>query len=114
MARAANRIMTTHVGSLPRPRDLLDMMKYRLTGAGEAVSDDAFDARVTSVVAECVQRQVDCGLDFVTDGETSKVGVWSWRRRHFYKFGRVGPKNFKRSCGTVKSVSFVLSGNLGA
>ena len=74
----AQRILTTHVGSLPRPRDLLDMMKYRLTGEGEAVSDDAFDARVTFAVAECVQRQVDCGLDIVTDGETSKAGFFTY------------------------------------
>jgi len=76
--RSETRILTTHVGSLPRPRDLLDMMKYRLTGEGEAVSDAAFDARVTEAVAECVAAQVDSGLDIVTDGETSKVGFFTY------------------------------------
>jgi 5-methyltetrahydropteroyltriglutamate--homocysteine methyltransferase len=76
--RSETRILTTHVGSLPRPHDLLDMMKYRLTGEGEAVADDAYDARVSEAVAECVAAQVAAALDIVTDGETSKAGFFSY------------------------------------
>ncbi|MBT3550429.1 MAG: cobalamin-independent methionine synthase II family protein [Rhodospirillaceae bacterium] len=76
--RSETRILTTHVGSLPRPRDLLGMMKYRLTGEGEAIAEDAYDARVTEAVAECVAAQVAAGLDIVTDGETSKAGFFTY------------------------------------
>jgi 5-methyltetrahydropteroyltriglutamate--homocysteine methyltransferase len=78
MASGATRILTTHCGSLPRPHDLLDMMKYRITGEGDPVGDNAFDTRVTEAVAECVERQVQSGLDMVTDGETSKAGFFSY------------------------------------
>ena len=78
MAWDENRIPTTHVGSLPRPRNLLDMMKYRLTGDGHPVTDAEFNSCVRDAVAESVKRQVDCGLDIVTDGETSKVGFFTY------------------------------------
>jgi 5-methyltetrahydropteroyltriglutamate--homocysteine methyltransferase len=84
--RSETRILTTHVGSLPRPRDLLDMMKYRLTGEGEAIGDDAYDARVTEAVAECVAAQVAAGLDIVTDGETSKAGFFTYIKERVQGF----------------------------
>jgi 5-methyltetrahydropteroyltriglutamate--homocysteine methyltransferase len=84
--RSETRILTTHVGSLPRPRDLLDMMKYRLTGEGEAIGDDAYDARVTEAVAECVAAQVAAGLDIVADGETSKAGFFTYIKERVQGF----------------------------
>jgi len=51
-----SKILTTHVGSLPRPHDLLDMMKVRL--AGGAYDAAAYEARVRSAVSEIVARQV--------------------------------------------------------
>ena len=56
MQKSADRILTTHVGSLPRPRDLLDLMKARLSGA--AYDKAVYDKRVRSAVAECVRKQV--------------------------------------------------------
>jgi 5-methyltetrahydropteroyltriglutamate--homocysteine methyltransferase len=76
MKRDNNRIMTTHVGSLPRPHDLLDMMKARLTGEGEQPDEAAYQQRVTEVVSEIVKKQVDAGIDIVTDGEASKPGFF--------------------------------------
>ena len=76
MAHDSGRILTTHVGSLPRPHDLLDMMKYRLTGEGEPVDDAAFEARLSEAVSDCVKRQAACGLDIVADGEISKPGFF--------------------------------------
>src|SRR3982074_3660041 len=72
----AGRILTTHVGSLPRPKDLLDLMKAKL--AGHASDEAAYDARVKSAVAECVRRQVETGIDIVTDGEQSKSGFFTY------------------------------------
>jgi 5-methyltetrahydropteroyltriglutamate--homocysteine methyltransferase len=74
MNRSKNRIITTHVGSLPRPLDLLDLMKARLSGA--PYDQSAYDARVRSAVADIVRQQVDAGIDLVADGEVSKPGFF--------------------------------------
>ncbi len=70
------RILTTHVGSLARPHDLLDMMKARLTG--KSYDKSAYDARVSKAVADIVKQQVACGIDIVADGEQSKQGFFSY------------------------------------
>jgi 5-methyltetrahydropteroyltriglutamate--homocysteine methyltransferase len=70
MSASAGRILTSHVGSLPRPADLLDSMKARL--AGESIDEAAYRDRVAQAVADMVRRQAECGIDVVTDGEMSK------------------------------------------
>jgi len=76
MKRSTDRILTTHCGSLPRPRDLLDMMKARVTG--EAHDAEAYARRVRSAVAESVRQQVECGIDVPTDGEQGKLGFFAY------------------------------------
>ena len=87
MKRKANRILVTHVGSLPRPHDLLDMMKVRLTGG--PIDEAKYQARVTSAVAEIVKQQVDAGIDIVGDGEVSKAGFFSYAKQ---RLGGLAPK----------------------
>jgi len=79
-----SRIQTTHVGSLPRPSDLLDMMKARL--AGQAIDRERYESRVKSAVTECVRKQVDCGIDIVADGEQSKPGFFTYIRERLAGF----------------------------
>ena len=74
MKRSAERILTTHVGSLPRPADLLEMNDAKANG--RAVDPAAWNARVRSAVAEIVRLQRDAGVDIVNDGELSKSS-WS-------------------------------------
>jgi 5-methyltetrahydropteroyltriglutamate--homocysteine methyltransferase len=74
MTSSRDRILTTHVGSLPRPHDLLDMMKAKLSGT--AYDEQAYDARVRTAVADIVRRQAECGIDVLTDGEVSKPGFF--------------------------------------
>ena len=62
------RILTTHVGSLPRPDALSEMMAEGKTD-GPAYAD-----AVRSAVMDIVRRQADCGIDIVDDGEQSKPG----------------------------------------
>jgi 5-methyltetrahydropteroyltriglutamate--homocysteine methyltransferase len=76
MTGSADRILTTHVGSLPRPHDVLNMMKTRLTGEGAPVDEGVYQKRIAQAVAEIVRKQVDCGLDIVADGEMSKAGFF--------------------------------------
>jgi 5-methyltetrahydropteroyltriglutamate--homocysteine methyltransferase len=71
-----DRIRTTHIGSLPRPHGLLDIMKAKLSG--RPYDADAYQAKLTQAVADCVRKQVDCGIDFVTDGEFSKPGFFTY------------------------------------
>jgi len=72
MKHSADRILTTHVGSLPRPASLFAMMKSK--SAGTPVDPGALAAEVKSAVAEVVHKQVELGLDVISDGEMSKVG----------------------------------------
>jgi 5-methyltetrahydropteroyltriglutamate--homocysteine methyltransferase len=72
MKRSTHRILTTHTGSLPRPADLVEML--RKADTGEAIDAAAFAARVKSAVAETVQKQVEAGIDIVNDGEMGKPG----------------------------------------
>jgi len=72
MKHSTDRILTTHVGSLPRPHDLLDLLAARLKG--EAVDEAAFSAKLAASVDAMVRRQAEVGLDIVTDGEMSKPG----------------------------------------
>ncbi|MSQ09493.1 MAG: hypothetical protein EXR52_00585 [Dehalococcoidia bacterium] len=70
MLRSENRIFTTHTGSLPRPADLVELIRAR--EAGEPLDAQAFAARVQSAVTEAVGKQVESGIDSVSDGELGK------------------------------------------
>jgi len=68
---SASRILTTHVGSLPR-HNLLDLMKAKL--AGGAYDRKAYDACVRSAVEQAVGKQVECGIDIVTTANYRSPG----------------------------------------
>jgi 5-methyltetrahydropteroyltriglutamate--homocysteine methyltransferase len=70
MKRSNDRILTTHVGSLPRPDDLFELMLARMDG--KPVDDAAYAARVRQAVEDSVKQQADAGLDVVSDGEMGK------------------------------------------
>ena len=72
MKRSTDRILTTHVGSLPRPADLVEMIRDKL--AGRTIDAEAFEARVESAVAEMVRNQERAGIDVVADGEMGRIG----------------------------------------
>ena len=71
MKRSTERILATHVGSLARPHALLDTLKER--EHGRPYDADLLDRQITEAVADMVRRQVESGIDIVTDGEMSKV-----------------------------------------
>jgi 5-methyltetrahydropteroyltriglutamate--homocysteine methyltransferase len=70
---SANRIRTTHVGSLVRPDEMLEPIRRRLAGE---LSDGDWDTTLTSAVADVVKKQVEIGVDVVSDGEFGKLGGW--------------------------------------
>jgi 5-methyltetrahydropteroyltriglutamate--homocysteine methyltransferase len=71
-----DRIQTTHIGSLPRPHDVLDLLRAKFTG--QPYDQNVLDAAIAKAVQESVCRQVECGIDIVTDGEFSKPGFFTY------------------------------------
>jgi 5-methyltetrahydropteroyltriglutamate--homocysteine methyltransferase len=87
MQRSTERILTTHVGSLARPQDLLEMMR-------EKEHDRPYDpvrfAEMTSdAVRDVVRRQAAAGLDVVTDGEQGKVSFLTYVKERLAGFDQV-------------------------
>ena len=78
MQHSTDRILTTHTGSLPRPRDLLHMVRAR--SRGEASDAHAFQARLRQAVAEIVRKQAELGIDVVDDGEFGKPSFVTYVR----------------------------------
>ncbi len=70
MKHSAERILTTHVGSLPRPDDLMAMMQAK--AEGKSVDETAYAATLQRAVADSVRQQAEVGLDVVSDGEMGK------------------------------------------
>jgi len=69
---SANRILTSHVGSLVRPADFLAVLKDKAAGR----ATPSFEAALTAAVKTVVQRQVEAGIDIVSDGEFGKGIGW--------------------------------------
>ena len=70
MKRSSERILTTHVGSLPRPDDLIPLLQAR--DAGQPYDQAALDARVARAVDEVARKQAELGVDIINDGEHNK------------------------------------------
>jgi 5-methyltetrahydropteroyltriglutamate--homocysteine methyltransferase len=86
-----DHIQTTHIGSLPRPHALLDVMKARF--AGQPYDQDSYDETLARSVVDCVRQQVATGIDVVTDGEFSKPGFFTYVRQRLDGFeARPGQK----------------------
>ena len=90
MRSSNDRILTSHVGSLPRPDELIEANRVRETGAG---GDEAsFQRLLQSAVTDAVQRQVDLGIDIPNDGEFGKsmgqrVNYRAWLSYAFHRLG---------------------------
>ena len=93
MKRSTERILTTHTGSLPRPAKLLEMV---MSNEMSRLKDDpAFQAAVSSAVAEMVRLQTGYGIDVINDGEQSKSNYGIYIKERLTGFGGVGkPMSF--------------------
>jgi len=80
MKRSTSRILTTHAGSLARPADLLEIVRAK--EAGQPYNQEAFAARVRTAVVEVVGKQIDAGVDVVSDGEQGKPGFANYVKDH--------------------------------
>lgn len=82
------RFLTTHVGSLPRPERLIEIMFAREDGL--PLDPAAVEAQVVDAVNEIVARQVEAGLDVVNDGEMSKPSYATYIKDRLNGFGGTG------------------------
>ncbi len=80
----ADRILTTHAGSLPRPDDLADMVWERIDG--KDVDEAALRAKIDDAVVQAVAQQREVGLDVISDGEMSKSGFSTYVNDRFSGF----------------------------
>ncbi|MEO0945439.1 MAG: cobalamin-independent methionine synthase II family protein [Pseudomonadota bacterium] len=85
------RVLTTHVGSLPRTQDVVDMIFAR--ERNEDYDLATFDATMTKAVSETVRKQADAGVDIVSDGETSKISYATYVKDRYTGFDGDSPRN---------------------
>lgn len=71
MKTSTERILTTHVGSLPRPERIKALLRARL--GGQTIDEAQLIAHVSEAVTEVVRQQAEVGLDIISDGEMGKV-----------------------------------------
>jgi 5-methyltetrahydropteroyltriglutamate--homocysteine methyltransferase len=87
MHRSTDRILTTHIGSLPRADDLIELMQ---AGADKA----ALDKRVRAAVNDVVAKQVELGIDVVNDGEQGKPSFITYVRERLSGLETRGSRGF--------------------
>ena len=84
------RILTTHVGSLPRSQAVVDQIFAR--EKGEPVDEETFDAIMAAAIDACVARQVVAGVDIVSDGEMSKISYATYIKDRYTGFDGDSPR----------------------
>jgi 5-methyltetrahydropteroyltriglutamate--homocysteine methyltransferase len=91
MKRSTDRILVTHVGSLARPKDLMEMLVAR--NEGKPYDQHVLAARTRQAVAEVVQKQIECGVDIVNDGELGKSNFSRYTRERLGGFVERAPRS---------------------
>lgn len=84
MRTSSDRILTTHVGSMPRPQYVVDQLFAQ--DKGEAYNPEDFDEVMTRAVQEVAERQVQSGVDIISDGEMSKISYATYIRHRLTGF----------------------------
>ncbi len=94
MKRSEHRILTTHVGSLPRPPALRDLLVRQ--DRGEAVDGGALAREAEAAVRYVISRQLDAGVDVGNDGEQPRVGFSTYPARRMRGFGGASKRRMSR------------------
>ncbi len=82
--KSTDRILTTHVGSLPRPQAVVDLLFAQ--DRGDAIDAKQFDETISAAVADAVEKQAKAGLDLVSDGEMGKISYATYIRHRLTGF----------------------------
>src|SRR5580704_13443246 len=84
MKTSQDRILTTHVGSLPRPQDVVDLLFAQ--DRGEPYDEKKFEETMARAVEDAVALQSKSGVDIMSDGEMSKISYATYIRHRFNGF----------------------------
>jgi 5-methyltetrahydropteroyltriglutamate--homocysteine methyltransferase len=84
MKLSTDRILTTHVGSLPRPQEVVDLLFAE--DRGEKYDPALFDDTIERAVSDAVHKQAGAGVDIVSDGEMSKISYGTYIRHRLNGF----------------------------
>ncbi len=84
MKTSTDRILTTHVGSLPRPQEVVDLLFAQ--DRGEEYDEGKFNETMRRAVSDVVQKQAEVGIDIVSDGEMSKISYATYIRHRLTGF----------------------------
>jgi 5-methyltetrahydropteroyltriglutamate--homocysteine methyltransferase len=90
MQRSEQRILTTHVGSLPRARELSDLLIAQ--EARDEIDEARLDALSEAGVRHCVAKQLESGVDVINDGEQPRVGFQTYVAQRLSGFGGVSER----------------------
>jgi 5-methyltetrahydropteroyltriglutamate--homocysteine methyltransferase len=90
LKRSSERILTTHVGSLPRSQAVTDVLFAR--EKGPLADEAAGEATIAAAVQDVVRRQVEVGIDVVSDGEMSKISYATYIADRFSGFAGDTPR----------------------
>src|SRR4026208_669344 len=85
MQRSQQRILTTHTGSLPRPRPLLDLLIRQ--ERGERIDTVEFDRLTEAAVKDVIDKQLTAGIDIGNDGEQPRSGFAAYVTQRMIGFG---------------------------
>ena len=85
------KISVTHVGSLPRKQEVVDFIFARENN--QKYNQNQFDSVMSNAVLETVKKQVDSGVDIVSDGETSKISYATYVKDRYNGFSGDSPRN---------------------
>ena len=85
------KILTSHVGSLPRSQEVVDFIFARENGV--SYDESLFDKTMTNAVNETVKKQTESGIDIVSDGETSKISYATYVKDRYTGFSGDSPRN---------------------
>ncbi|MFL2802065.1 MAG: cobalamin-independent methionine synthase II family protein [Paracoccaceae bacterium] len=91
MEETLGKIFVTHVGSLPRKQKVVDFIFAR--EKNQIYDQDDFDNVMHEAVSETVKKQVEAGIDIVSDGETSKISYATYVKDRYNGFSGDSPRN---------------------
>jgi 5-methyltetrahydropteroyltriglutamate--homocysteine methyltransferase len=86
MKTSTDRILTTHVGSLPRPEGIKALLRARL--GGQPLDEAQLAARVAEAVSAVVRQQAEVGLDVISDGEMGKTSFLAYAEERLTGFAQ--------------------------
>lgn len=76
MPNPENRILTTHAGSLPRPKELAEMLGRK--SRHEPVDEAALEQQIADSTRRVVARQLECGIDIGNNGEQARESFFTY------------------------------------